>query len=93
MGSLSFAIALTRTLATARFQNGIAAGHGLFRSLERRGSQGIAPTLSVRDVFPMTHHVECVALLTKPSLTCRDANRGVGADVEDPALGRISGAL
>ena len=25
------------------------------------------------DVFSMTHHVECVALLTKPALTYADA--------------------
>jgi hypothetical protein len=63
LGSLSFAITRTWTPTPARVPNGIAAGHGLVRPHERRRPQRIAPTLRVMYVFPMTHHVECVALL------------------------------
>ena len=65
MGPLSFAIAHTWTPPPARVQRSIVAGQGLFRPHERRESQGIASTLTVADVFPMTHHVECVALLER----------------------------
>ena len=65
MGSLSFAITRSWTPTQARVQNGIAAGHGLVRPHECRRPQTIALTLRVMYVFPMTHHVECVAHLVK----------------------------
>lgn len=63
LGSLSFAITRTGTPGPARVQNGIAAGHELVPPHERRRPQRIALTLSAMNLFPMTHHVECVALL------------------------------
>ena len=63
MGSLSFAITRIGTPRRARVQNGIAAGHGLVRPHERRRPQAIALTLRVLYIFPMTHHVECAALV------------------------------
>ena len=65
MGSLSFAIARNWTLTTAGVKNDIAAGQGLVRPHARGRPQTIALRLTVMYVFPMTHHVECVALLTK----------------------------
>jgi hypothetical protein len=44
---------------------GNAAGQRLVSSAERSCRQRIALTLSTVGVFPMTHHVECVALLTR----------------------------
>ena len=44
--------------------SGKAAGQRLVCSHERSCRQRIAPTLRIIGVFPMTHHVECVALLT-----------------------------
>lgn len=40
-----------------------AAGQGLVWAHARSRPQRLAPTLSPIGVFPMTHHVECVALL------------------------------
>jgi len=39
------------------------AGQRAFSSVERYGQQRIALRLRSICVFPMTHHVECVALL------------------------------
>ena len=44
---------------------GKSAGQRLVSSDERSCRQRIALTLSTIGVFPMTHHVECVALLTR----------------------------
>ena len=44
---------------------GIAAGQRPFAACTGNCSQRIAFTLRARDLFPMTHHVECVALLEK----------------------------
>ncbi|RYC03816.1 hypothetical protein [Nocardioides zhouii] len=41
----------------------ISAGQRRLRADGRSRPQGIAATLSRFDLFPMTHHVECVALL------------------------------
>ena len=65
MGSLSFAIARNWTPATAGVQNDIAAGQGLVRPHALGRPQTIALRLTVMYVFPMTSHVECVALLVK----------------------------
>ena len=46
---------------------GIAAGQRLLWPNERSQPQGIALTLTTIGVLPMTHHVECVALLTPGS--------------------------
>jgi hypothetical protein len=43
----------------------IAAVQRLVCSHERSCRQRIALTLRIIGVFPMTHHVECVALLTR----------------------------
>jgi hypothetical protein len=43
----------------------ISAGQRRLRTDDRSRPQGIAVTLSRLDVFPMTHHVERVALLAK----------------------------
>ncbi|HEY9566177.1 MAG TPA: hypothetical protein VIR30_20645 [Nocardioides sp.] len=43
----------------------IIAGQRNSLAQEGRRSQRIAFTLATIKVFPMTHHVECVALLTK----------------------------
>ncbi len=45
--------------------HGIAAGQRLVSSDERSCRQRIAFTLNPMCAFPMTHHVECVALLEK----------------------------
>lgn len=47
----------------SRRTSGIAAGQRPVRSDVGSQSQAIALTLSATYVFPMTHHVECVALL------------------------------
>lgn len=65
LGSLSFAITRSWTPMPARVQNGIAAGHSLVRPHVPSQQQRIASTLRVMSVFPMTHHVECVALLNR----------------------------
>jgi hypothetical protein len=65
LGSLSFAKPRNEVPLSPGVQNGIAAGHGLVRPHERRRTQSIAPTLRATNDFPMTHHVECVALLEK----------------------------
>jgi hypothetical protein len=44
---------------------GIAAGQGPVSPPERSRPQEIAFTLRTAGAFPMTHHVECVALLEK----------------------------
>jgi hypothetical protein len=52
------------TCATS-VQSSIAAGQRLVCSDERSCRQGITLTLWTIGVFPMTHHVECVALLVR----------------------------
>lgn len=65
MGSLSFANAFNAAPPSSTAQMSITAGQGLVSPGERSRSQPVAVTLTVMYVFPMTHHVECVALLTK----------------------------
>jgi hypothetical protein len=65
LGSLWFATTRGCTPTLARIPNGIAAGHALSRPPECRRPQRIALTLKVMHAFPMTHHVECVVLLTR----------------------------
>lgn len=65
MGSLSFASTRNWVPPSPDVESSIGAGHRLVRPLVRRRPQRIAPTLRVMYVFPMTHHVECVALLEK----------------------------
>ncbi len=50
-------------------------------------------SLRAFDLFPMTHHVECVALLTKAALTCGDAIGLLGAEPGNPALRLTLGSL
>jgi hypothetical protein len=47
------------------FPTAEAAGQRLVSTAERSRRQRFAFTLRTVGVFPMTHHVECVALLTK----------------------------
>ncbi len=63
MGSLWFAIALSGVLTTQASQSSISAGQKAFSPVVCRQSQTIALTLRPIYVLPMTHHVECVALL------------------------------
>ena len=65
LGSLSFAKPRNGVPPSPDVQNGIAAGQGLVRLHERKRAQRIAVTLRVMYASPMTHHVECVALLTR----------------------------
>lgn len=65
MGSLCSAKARNPAPPPAVPEDGIAAGQRPVSPPEHSRPQRIAPTLSAVDVFPMTHHVECVALLTK----------------------------
>lgn len=51
--------------SVARNPHDIAAGQRPPSPPEPSRPQGIALTLRIISVFPMTHHVECVALLTK----------------------------
>jgi hypothetical protein len=60
LGSLWFAMARIWPLATARVQDGIAAGHGRFRSPERNCWQRIAVPARPHRRLPMTHHVEAL---------------------------------
>ena len=69
MGSLSLAITRKRGPMLASVQDGIAAGHGLGLSHERKRPQRMALTLRLMYVFPMTSHTECVALL-EPADVC-----------------------
>jgi hypothetical protein len=50
-------------LSSPDVASGIAAGQGRIRPRVRSRPQRIAAALSAIGVFPMTHHVECVALL------------------------------
>jgi len=62
------ALGLGRTetaLAPAVPEGGIAAGQGPVSPPERGRPQRIAFTLVIVGAFPMTSHVECVALLEK----------------------------
>ena len=65
---------------------GKSAGQRLDSSDERSCRRRIALTFSTTGVFPMTHHVECVALLEKPALTCGGALRDKAGDLRQPAL-------
>jgi hypothetical protein len=65
MGSLWFAKARNLAPAPAVPEDGIAAGQRPVPPPARSRSQRIALTLSPIGGFPMTHHVECVALLTR----------------------------
>ena len=49
----------------SRRNNGIVAGQTPVWTDVGSQSQAIAFTLIAIDVFPMTHHIECVALLTR----------------------------
>ena len=65
MGSLCFAKARNTAPTPAVPEDGIAAGQRPVSPPERSRPQWIAFTLVIIGVFPMTHHVECVALLEK----------------------------
>ncbi len=64
-GSVSFAKARNTAPVPAVPEDGIAAGQRPVSPPERSRPQRIALTLILVGVFPMTHHVECVALLTQ----------------------------
>jgi hypothetical protein len=55
-------------LATSDLSGGIAAGQGAASPVGCSQSQWIALTLSLVGVFPMTSHVECVALMEQTRL-------------------------
>ncbi len=57
--------AATNVLTTSERTSGIVAGQGPVRSDVVSQSQTVALTLSAIQVFPMTHHVECVAVLER----------------------------
>lgn len=63
LGSLSFANAFNPARPPSTGQMGITAGQRLVSPVARSRSQALAVTLTAMYVFPMTHHVECVALL------------------------------
>ena len=65
MGSLCFAKPRNSAPAPAVLEHGIAAGQRPVSPSKRRRPQRIASTLRTVGVFPMTHHVECVALLRR----------------------------
>ena len=65
MGSLWFATGRNRVLAPVEAQSDVAAGQRMDLTQESSRSLTIAFTLATIKAFPMTHHVECVALLTK----------------------------
>ena len=60
-----FATSRKGVLAMSRRNGGIVAGQRLVWSDVGGQSQTIALTLEPIDLFPMTHHVECVALLER----------------------------
>ncbi|MGY0541554.1 hypothetical protein ACW14X_28830 [Nocardioides sp. YJ-D4] len=65
LGSLWFAEGRNRVLAPADTQDGIAAAQRIVLAQESRQPQRIALTLASIKAFPMTHHVEAVALLER----------------------------
>jgi len=65
LGSLSFAKARNTAPAPAVPEDGISAGQRMVSPPERSRPQRISVTLRAPGVFPMTHHVECVALLER----------------------------
>ncbi|GEP32781.1 hypothetical protein NSZ01_05490 [Nocardioides szechwanensis] len=52
-------------LTTSGLTGGIAAGQRAILPVGYSQSQAIALTLRPVDLFPMTHHVECVVLLER----------------------------
>jgi hypothetical protein len=58
-------MARNRVLTSATAENGIGAGQRPVWPHGRSRPQLIELTLSTIGVFPMTHHVECVAILTR----------------------------
>lgn len=52
---------------TPSVEDAIAAGQRPVTVHDRRRPQRIASTLRIMYVFPMTYHVDCVALLEKPA--------------------------
>ena len=65
MGSLWFTSGCNRVLAPAEASGYIVAGQRIGVAHDGGQSQRLAFTLAHLEVFPMTHHVEAVALLGK----------------------------
>jgi hypothetical protein len=65
MGSVRFADVRNGVPSPSGDEIGIFAGHRPLQADARSRSPRIAATLSRFDLFPMPHHVECVALLTR----------------------------
>ena len=65
LGSLWFTKHRSRVLPPAEVQDDVTAGQRIVLAHEGRQSQRIAFALASIKAFPMTHHVECVALLAK----------------------------
>ena len=63
MGSLRFASTLSGVLTTSDLSGGIAAGQRAVSPVGGSQPHTTALTLRPIDVFPMTHHVECAALV------------------------------
>lgn len=72
LGSLSCANAFNAALPPSTGEMGITAGQRLVSPVERSRSQALAVTLTAMYVFPMTHEIECVALLEQTASDVRE---------------------